>query len=121
MIKVIEIHFKLASTRDFAENFAGETFTSVRRIAQKAYYSQDRMVNAQDYNIYPLTLGNNVVKKLKQLIQTLQETLVTFEMDDVTGHHSNLSITGTDGSVFIEDEGGTQPDYSQDLIVTCIS
>ena len=27
-------------------------------------------------------------------------------MDDVTGHHSDLSITGTDGSVFLENEGG---------------
>ena len=107
------ITLSLASTRDFAENFAAETFTSVRRIAQKAYYSQDRMVNAQDYNIYPLSLGNNVVRKVKAINTSFAGNSRYFEMDDVTGHHSDLSITGTDGSVFLENEGGVQPDYSQ--------
>tara|TARA_B100001057_G_scaffold91069_1_gene87381 strand:+ start:12516 stop:16928 length:4413 start_codon:yes stop_codon:yes gene_type:complete len=102
----------LASTRDFAENFTAETFTSVRRIAQKAYYSQDRMVNAQDYNIYPLTLGNNVIQKIKSVNTSFAGNSRYFEMDDVTGHHSDLSITGTDGSIYIEDEGGSQPDYT---------
>ena len=110
--RAYRLTLNLASTRDFAENFAGETFTSVRRIAQKAYYSQDRMVNAQDYNIYPLTLGNNVIEKVKAVNTNFAGNSRYFEMDDVTGHHSNLSITGTDGSVFVEDEGGTQPDYS---------
>ena len=27
-----------------------------------------------------------------------------YEMDDVLGHHSNLSVTGSDGSLFVEDE-----------------
>ena len=111
--KSYRITLALESTRDFAENFAAETFTSVRRIAQKAYYSQDRMVNAQDYNIYPLTLGNNVVRKVKAVNTTFAGNSRYFEMDDVTGHHSDLSITGTDGSVFVENEGGIQPDYSQ--------
>jgi hypothetical protein len=111
--KSYRITLSLQSTRDFAENFAAETFTSVRRIAQKAYYSQDRMVNAQDYNVYPLTLGNNVVRKVKAVNTTFAGNSRYFEMDDVTGHHSNLSITGTDGSVFIENEGGEEPDYSQ--------
>lgn len=102
--KTYRLTLTMASTKDFGENFAGETFTSVRRIAQKAYYSQDRMVNAQDYNVYPLTLGNNVVRKLKSVNTTFAGNSRYFEMDDVTGHHSNLSITGTDGSVFVEDE-----------------
>ena len=70
------------------------------------------MVNAQDYNIYPLTLGNNVIEKVKAVNTNFAGNSRYFEMDDVTGHHSNLSITGTDGSVFVEDEGGSQPDYS---------
>ena len=94
----------LASTRDFAENFAGETFASVRRISQRAYYAQDRMVNAQDYNIYPLTLGNNVVSKVKAVNTSFAGLSRFFEMDDVLGHHSNLAVTGTDGSIFMEDE-----------------
>ncbi len=116
--KAYRLNLTLASTRDFAENFAAETFTSVRRIAQKAYYAQDRMVNAQDYNIYPLTLGNNVIEKIKSVNTSFAGNSRYFEMDDITGHHSDLSITGTDGSVFIENEGGNQPDYSGIALAT---
>ena len=94
----------ISSTKDFSENFSGETYTSVRRIAPRSYYSQDRMVNAQDYNIYPLTLGSNVVNKVKAVNTSFAGNSRFFEMDDVIGHHSNLSITGSDGSIFVEDE-----------------
>jgi hypothetical protein len=94
----------ISSTKDFTENFSGETYASVRRIAPRSYYAQDRMVNAQDYNIYPLTLGNNVVNKVKAVNTSFAGNSRFYEMDDVLGHHSNLSITGSDGSVFVEDE-----------------
>jgi len=94
----------LTTTRDFSENYAGETFESVRRIAPRAYYSQDRMVNAQDYNIFPLTLGTNVVEKAKAINTSFAGNSRFFEMDDPTGHHSNVSVTGTDGSVYIDDD-----------------
>ena len=93
-----------SSTRDFSENFSGETYSSVRRIAPRSYYAQDRMVNAQDYNVYPLTLGNNVVNKVKAVNTSFAGNSRFYEMDDVLGHHSNLNITGSDGSVFVEDE-----------------
>ena len=60
----------MTTTSDFSENYAAETFESVRRIAPRAYYTQDRMVNAQDYNIYPLTLGANVISKSKAINTT---------------------------------------------------
>jgi hypothetical protein len=94
----------MSSTIDFGENFAGETYSSVRRIAPRSYYAQDRMVNAQDYNVYPLSLGNNVVTKLKSVNTSFAGNSRFYETDDVLGHHSNLSVTGSDGSLFIEDE-----------------
>jgi len=94
----------MSSTIDFGENFSGETYSSVRRIAPRSYYSQDRMVNAQDYNVYPLSLGNNVITKLKSVNTSFAGNSRFYEMDDVLGHHSNLSVTGSDGSVFIEDD-----------------
>jgi hypothetical protein len=99
-----DLTLTMTTTSDFSENYAAETFESVRRIAPRAYYSQDRMVNAQDYNIYPLTLGSNVISKMKAVNTTFAGKSRFFEMDDVTGNHSNLSATGTDGSVFLEDD-----------------
>ena len=102
--RIYRLTFTLQSTRDFTENYSGETYTSVRRLAPRNYYSQDRMVNAQDYNVYPLSLGFNVVRKLKSVNTSFAGKSRYFEMDDVVGHHSNLSVTGSDGSLFVEDE-----------------
>lgn len=109
--KSYRLTMTVSSTRDFTENFAAESYTSVRRIAPRAYYAQDRMVNAQDYNVLPLTLGASIVSKAKAVNTTYAGNSRYFEMDDVTGHHSNISITGTDGSVYIEDDEVTMNLY----------
>jgi hypothetical protein len=102
--RTYRLSLTMSSTIDFGENFAGETYTSVRRIAPRNYYSQDRMVNAQDYNVYPLSLGNNVVTKVKSVNTSFAGNSRFYEMDDVLGHHSNLSVTGSDGSLFVEND-----------------
>ena len=94
----------MSSTIDFGENYSGETYASVRRIAPRSYYAQDRMVNAQDYNVYPLSLGNNVITKLKSVNTSFAGNSRFYETDDALGHHSNLSVTGSDGSLFVDDE-----------------
>lgn len=94
----------MQSTVDFLDNYVGENYYSVKRLAPKTYYTQDRMVNGQDYNILPLSLGSSVVTKVKAVNTTFAGKSRYFEMDDVTGHHSTISVTGTDGSVYIEND-----------------
>ncbi len=93
----------LNSTLDFTENYVGENYYSVKRLAPQSYYTQDRMVNGQDYNVLPLTLGTNIVTKAKAVNTTFAGNSRFFEMDDVTGHHSTITVNGTDGSVYFED------------------
>lgn len=95
--------FTLSSTRDFTENYEGENYLSVKRVAPRNYYTQDRMVNGQDYNILPLTMGSGIVSKVKAFNTTFAGKSRHFEMDDVTGHHSNVSVIGDDGSVYVDD------------------
>ena len=97
-----QLTLTLTTTRDFSENFAAETMASVRRIAPRSYYAQDRMVNAQDYNVLPLSLGQNVVKKVKAINTNFSGNSRYFEMDDVTGHHSNVTVNSTDGSMYLD-------------------
>ena len=94
----------ISSTRDFSENFEAETYTSVRRVAPRSYYSQDRMVNAQDYNVLPLSLGTNVIRKVKAINSSFAGNSRYFEMDDVLGHHSNVVVNSNDGSLFVDDD-----------------
>ena len=99
-----QLTMTLNTTRDFSENFAAETMASVRRIAPRSYYAQDRMVNAQDYNVLPLSLGQNVVKKVKAINTNFSGNSRYFEMDDVTGHHSNVTVNSTDGSMYLDND-----------------
>ena len=98
------LNITLSSTRDFGENYEAENFLSVRRIAPRSYYSQDRMVNGQDYNVLPLSLGSNVIKKVKAVNTNFSGNSRYFEMDDVTGHHSNVTVNSTDGSLYLDDD-----------------
>jgi hypothetical protein len=98
------LRLTLSTTRDFAENYEAENFISVKRIAPRSYYAQDRMVNGQDYNVLPLSLGSNVVKKVKAINTNFSGNSRYFEMDDVTGHHSNVTVNARDGSMFIDDD-----------------
>lgn len=92
----------MSSTRDFSENYEAETFSSVRRIAPRSFYAQDRMVNGQDYNVLPLSLGQNVVRKVKAVNESFAGNSRYFEMDDVLGNHSNVNVTGVDGSLYVD-------------------
>jgi hypothetical protein len=62
------------------------------------------MVNAQDYNVLPLSLGQNVVKKVKAINTNFSGNSRYFEMDDVTGHHSNVTVNSTDGSMYLDND-----------------
>lgn len=98
-----KLDLTLNSTIDFTENFVGENYYSVKRLAPQSYYTQDRMVNGQDYNVLPLTLGSSIISKAKAVNTTFAGNSRFFEMDDVTGHHSTITVNGTDGSVYFED------------------
>ena len=98
----------LNSTRDFSENYQAESMASVKRIAPRSYYAQDRMVNAQDYNVLPLSLGTNTVKKIKAINTSFSGNSRYFEMDDVTGHHSNVTVNSNDGSLYLDDDTVTK-------------
>ena len=98
------LNVTLASTRDFGENYEAENFLSVRRVAPRSYYAQDRMVNGQDYNVLPLSLGSNIVKKVKAINTNFSGNSRYFEMDDITGNHSNVTVNSTDGSMYLDDD-----------------
>ena len=65
------------------------------------YYTQDRMVNGEDYNIYPLTQSTNI-KKLKAVNRTYAGHSRFINATDPTGSISNITVLGDDGYLFSE-------------------
>jgi hypothetical protein len=81
-------------------NSAGsETNASIQRNAPQAYYTQNRMITGEDYNISPLTLTTNVLK-VKSINRVSSGVSKYFELSDVSSKYSSTNIFATDGLLY---------------------
>lgn len=76
-----------------------ETNASIQNKAPQAYYTQNRMVTAEDYNITPLTLGNDILK-VKSVARVTSGLSKYFDLSDVSGKYSQTNIFANDGLVY---------------------
>jgi hypothetical protein len=74
---------------------ARETIEEIRQRAPQQYYTQNRMVNGEDYNIFPYTKFANIVKS-KSVNRTSSGISRYLDVIDVTGKHSTTNIFGDD-------------------------
>ena len=82
------------------DNASGtESNTSIRLKAPQAYYTQNRMVTAEDYQISPLTAGNDILK-VKSINRTSTGISKYFELSDISGQYSSVNIYGSDGAIY---------------------
>lgn len=80
---------------------AAESDQSIRSKAPQVYYSQNRMITAEDYNIVPLIAGNDVVK-VKAVNRISSGISKYFELSDVSGKYSDINIFASDGILYKE-------------------
>lgn len=76
-----------------------ESNASIQSKAPQAFYVQNRMVTAEDYNIAPLTLGNDILK-VKSVNRVSSGLSKYFELSDVSGKYSKTNIFAADGIVY---------------------
>lgn len=76
-----------------------ETVEDVRQKAPQQYYTQDRMVTGEDYNILPYTLFNNVLK-VKAVNRTSSGVSRYLDVIDTTGKYSSTNIFCQDGILY---------------------
>ena len=79
-----------------------ETVDDVRQKAPQQYYTQDRMVTGEDYNILPYTLFNNVLK-VKAVNRTSSGVSRYLDVIDTTGKYSSTNIFCQDGMLYRDD------------------
>ena len=78
---------------------ARETVDDVRQKAPQQYYTQDRMVTGEDYNILPYTLFNSVLK-IKAVNRTSSGVSRYLDVIDTTGKYSSTNIFCQDGMLY---------------------
>lgn len=80
---------------------AQETNDSIRLKAPQTYYTQNRMITGEDYNIFPLSAGADILK-IKTVNRSASGISKYFELTDITGQYSSTDIFATDG-IFYKD------------------
>jgi hypothetical protein len=82
-----------------ANSSAKENLDDIKIRAPQSYYSQNRMVNAQDYNTFPFTRYNNILK-IKSINRMSSGISRYLDVVDETGRYSATDIFGQDGYVY---------------------
>lgn len=93
----LDIQFSLQFQSSFAQ--ARETIEQIKERAPQLYYTQNRFVTGEDYNIAPLMLGNSVLKsKAVNRIYSGQSRFI--DINDPTGKYQNTDIFTDDGAIY---------------------
>ena len=81
---------------------SSETNENVKTNAPATYYTQNRMVTAEDYNVAPLATNQEIIK-VKALNRTASGISRYFDLIDATGKYSNTNLFGNDGAIYKEE------------------
>jgi hypothetical protein len=85
---------------------ATESSASIKQKAPQVYYSQNRMITAEDYNVVPLSASQDIIK-VKSTNRTASGISRAKEIIDPTGAYSNVSVFADDGILYREETAPT--------------
>ena len=78
---------------------ARETLTEIKTKAPQQYYTQNRMITGEDYNILPFTKFNSILK-IKSTNRSSSGISRYLDTIDVTGKYSSTNIFAQDGILY---------------------
>ena len=81
---------------------ATESNDSIKEKAGQVYYSQNRMITAEDYQVVPLSASQEIVK-VRSVNRSASGISRAKEILDPTGAYSNVSIFAEDGILYREE------------------
>jgi Tfp pilus assembly major pilin PilA len=80
-----------------------ESLADIKLKAPQQYYTQNRMVNGEDYNIFPYTSFSTIVKA--KAVNRVSSGISRFiDVVDVTGTYSGTNIFCDDGIIYQEED-----------------
>ena len=90
-------------TEPVSNALARETIDEIKQRAPARYYTQNRMVNGEDYNNFPFTQYNSIIKS-KALNRASIGTSRYLDLVDNTGKYSSTNTFGSDGALYESNE-----------------
>ena len=86
-------------TEPVSNALARETIDEIKQRAPARYYTQNRMVNGEDYNNFPFTQYNSIIKS-KALNRASIGTSRYLDLVDNTGKYSSTNTFSSDGALY---------------------
>lgn len=83
-----------------------ESANSIKTNAPASYYTQNRMISGEDYNLFPATIDQEILKT-KSINRVSAGISRYFDLKDVTGTHSSTNLIGKDGILYLDDSFST--------------
>ena len=81
---------------------ATESNNSIKEKAAQVYYSQNRMITAEDYQVVPLSASQEIVK-VRSVNRSASGISRAKEILDPTGAYSNVNVFAEDGILYREE------------------
>lgn len=76
-----------------------ETLDSIRQNAPATYYTQNRMITAEDYNLAPLSTSQDILK-VKAINRVSSGISRNFDIVDASGNYSSVEVYADDGFIY---------------------
>ena len=95
------ITFTCGITTPVSNAQARETLNEIKQRAPARYYTQNRMVNGEDYTNFPFTQYNSIIKSYA-LNRASIGTSRYLDLVDNTGKYSSTNIFSSDGAIWRE-------------------
>jgi hypothetical protein len=95
------ITFTCGITRPVSNSQAREPIAEIKQRAPARYYTQNRMVNGEDYNLFPYTQYNSIIKS-KALNRASIGTSRYLDLVDNTGKYSSTNTFSSDGGLWLQ-------------------
>ena len=81
---------------------ATESIDAIRQNAPAQYYTQNRMITGEDYNLAPLASSQNILK-VTAINRTSSGISRNFDIIDASGKYSAVNVFADDGYIFKRD------------------
>lgn len=94
------ITFYLSLQETITNGAARETNSEIKTNAAQVYYTQNRMVSGEDYNVFPLSDAS--ILKCKAINRTYSGHNRYIDINDPTGKYQNTNVIGQDGIIYRE-------------------
>ena len=95
--ETLQLGLELQTTIDNAS--VSESTANIKARAPMNYYTQNRLITAEDYQIGPLTISQEIIKA-KSVNRISSGLSRYFDLRDATGKYSKTNLFGSDGILY---------------------